>query len=83
MARKSIGIKSDEIMRLHNYASGLNSAIIEEKEKSLSLQGEVERLRIVEMEITKENDTLMNKIGGTDGITREEVTFYRDCRPER
>ena len=75
--------KTSEITRLHNYASGLNSAIIEEKEKSLSLQGEVERLKVVEMELSKENSSLLDKIGGGRGITREEVTFYRDCRPER
>ena len=65
--------KTSEITRLHTYASGLNSAIIEEKEKSLSLQGEVERLKVVEMELSKENSSLLDKIGGGRGITREEV----------
>lgn len=65
--------KTSEITRLHTYASSLNSAIIEEKEKSLSLQGEVERLKVVEMELSKENQSLLDKIGGGRGITREEV----------
>ncbi|GMH90293.1 hypothetical protein TrVE_jg4796 [Triparma verrucosa] len=82
-ARKLVEDKTGEITRLHDYASSLNTAIISEKEKSLNLQGEVERLRIVEMELKRENDNLMERAGGGRGVTKEEVTFYRDCRPER
>ncbi|GMH72657.1 hypothetical protein TL16_g05973 [Triparma laevis f. inornata] len=82
-ARRLVEDKTGEITRLHDYASSLNTAIISEKEKGLNLQGEVERLRIVEMELKRENDNLMDRAGGGRGVTKEEVTFYRDCRPER
>jgi len=75
---------TSEVTRLRTYSSRLNSSIICEKEKCITLQGEVEHLKIVEMELSKENNSLVSKIGGSTGsVTKEEVTFYRDCRPER
>ena len=82
-AREEAEKKTSEITRLHTYASGLNSAIIEEKEKSLGLQGEVERLKVVEMELAKENQSLIDKIGGGRGITREEVSLDQRVECER
>ena len=82
-ARRLVEEKTTEVTRLHDYASSLNTAIICEKEKGLNLQGEVERLRVVEMELNRENERLVERVGGGRGVMREEVTFYRDCRPER
>ena len=53
-ARAASESKAGEVTRLQNYISGLNSAVLSEKEHSLNLQGEVERLRIVELELNKE-----------------------------
>jgi len=83
-ARSLASSNTSEVSHLRNYANQLNSTIICEKEKSLTLQGEVERLKIVELELTKENEGLMRKVGGGNGgVLKEEVTFFRDCRPER
>jgi len=68
---KLVEEKTAEVTRLHDYASSLNTAIISEKEKGLNLQGEVERLRVVEMELNRENERLMERVGGGKGVMRE------------
>ena len=81
-ARSLASSNSSEVTRLQNYVTSLNSAVLTEKERSLNLSGEVERLKIVELEIKKENEELLGR-RGDGGIVKEEVTFFRDCRPER
>lgn len=33
--------------------------------------------------LRSQKDALLERLGGKGGVTKEEVTFYRDCRPER
>ena len=77
--RTQLTDKSSEVTRLTNYASKLNTSILSEKGRSLELQGEVERLRIVELELRKE----LEQARASTKTTQATVTFYRDCRPER
>jgi hypothetical protein len=76
-----VGVKAQEITRLNDYATLVGVSVLEEKERTLNLQGEVERLKIVEMElkheINRRDNAVNNRCSGA-----EEVTFYRDCRPE-
>jgi hypothetical protein len=80
-ARRSLERKSSECTQLQQYASSLNNAILNEKEKSLTMAGEIEKLQIAVMEAKRESEKSEEQYGGV--TVREDVTFYRDCRPKK